>query len=87
MPEFTWLDYQNLRSYATFYEKLIFSLLIFYAKNVKNTRLLENFCFDFICFHMFDRSPKTLLSKGDKMMQWFKEENLNHVVQLAPWVN
>jgi len=50
-------------------KKLIFSSLLFNAKNVKNTCSPENFCFDFIYFHMLGSSPKTLLNKGDKMVQ------------------
>jgi len=41
----------------------------FYAKNVKNTCSPDNFCFGFRSFHMFDKLPKMLLSKRDKMVQ------------------
>jgi len=41
----------------------------------------ENFCFNFMYFHMFGSSLKTLL-KG-KIVQWYKGDNLEHVVQLA----
>jgi len=44
--------------------KKMLSLLIFYAKNVKNTNSPENFCYYSVYFHMSGSSPQTLWSKG-----------------------
>jgi len=86
MPEII-LDWANdiWESMQLFMNKWNLHLLNFYAKNVKDTHSPANFCFDSIYFKTSaGSSPNTLLIKGGKIVQRFKEGNLEHVVQLAP---